>query len=132
MGGGIRTTRRFGKNEILPESLPVRPSNESLYPKKKAVKDVDRILKVNQHPSYRAEIPPVPDGVARPFWSVMIPTYHCARFLRQTLESVLIQDPGPVWMQIEVVDDGSILDDPGAVVAEVGQGRVHFYRQAQN
>jgi glycosyltransferase involved in cell wall biosynthesis len=62
----------------------------------------------------------------------MIPTYHCARFLRQTLESVLSQDPGPQLMQIEVVDDRSTLDDPGAVVAEVGRGRVGFYRQPQN
>ena len=62
----------------------------------------------------------------------MIPTYHCARFLRQTLESVLAQDPGPEMMQIEVVDDGSTLDDPAAVVAAVGQGRVMFHRQPQN
>lgn len=62
----------------------------------------------------------------------MIPTYHCARFLRQTLESVLIQDPRPDSMQIEVVDDHSTRDDPEAVVTEVGRGRVAFYRQAQN
>jgi glycosyltransferase involved in cell wall biosynthesis len=62
----------------------------------------------------------------------MIPTYHCARFLRQTLESVLAQDPGPDAMQIEVVDDCSTLDDPEAVVKEIGQGRVTFYRQPQN
>ena len=43
----------------------------------------------------------------RPLWSVMIPTFHCARFLRQTLESVLSQDPGPDVMQIEIVDDCS-------------------------
>jgi glycosyltransferase involved in cell wall biosynthesis len=62
----------------------------------------------------------------------MIPTYNCARFLRQTLESVLSQDPGPDMMQIEVVDDRSTLDDPAAVVAEVGRGRVAFYRQPRN
>lgn len=93
---------------------------------------MSRTLNIDPHRSYRAEIPPVPDGVPRPFWSVMIPTYHCARFLRQTLESVLAQDPGPEKMQIEVVDDGSTLDDPGAVVSEVGRGRVEFYRQPQN
>jgi glycosyltransferase involved in cell wall biosynthesis len=81
---------------------------------------------------YRAEIPPVPEGTARPFWSVMIPTYNCARFLRQTLKSVLSQDPGPDMMQIEVVDDRSTLDDPAAVVAEVGRGRVAFYLQPRN
>lgn len=87
---------------------------------------------MNPSRSFRAEIPPVPAGTPRPFWSVMIPAYHCARFLRPTLESVLIQDPGPDWMQIEVVDDHSTLDDPEAVVTEVGRGRVAFYRQAQN
>lgn len=81
---------------------------------------------------YCAEIAPVPTGVLRPFWSVMIPTYHCARFLRQTLESVLAQDPGPEMMQIEVVDDGSTLDDPEEVVKEVGKGRVAFFQQPQN
>ena len=89
-------------------------------------------MKIDKHWSYRAQILPVPEGTARPFWSVMIPTYNCARFLRQTLESVLSQDPGPDMMQIEVVDDRSTLDDPAAVVAEVGRGRVAFYRQPRN
>src|SRR5689334_11194856 len=87
---------------------------------------------IDQRWLYRAEILPLGAEITRPFWSVMIPTYHCARFLRQTLESVLAQDPGPESMQIEVVDDGSTLDDPAAVVAEVGRGRVAFYRQPRN
>lgn len=84
-----------------------------------------------QHP-YRAVIPPVPEGIPRPLWSVMIPTYNCAAYLRETLTSVLLQDPGPDVMQIEVVDDHSTKDDPEAVVAEVGKGRVAFYRQSQH
>jgi glycosyltransferase involved in cell wall biosynthesis len=87
---------------------------------------------IDQHWSYRSKIPPVQERSVRPFWSVMIPTYHCARFLRQTLESVLAQDPGPEMMQIAVVDDCSMLDDPAAVVAEVASGRVAFYRQPRN
>jgi len=67
-----------------------------------------------------------------PLWSVMIPTYNCASFLRETLCSVLAQDPGPELMQIEVVDDFSTQDDPATVVAEVGRGRVAFYRQPEN
>lgn len=67
-----------------------------------------------------------------PTWSVMIPTYHCAGYLRQTLESVLAQDPGPEDMQIEVVDDASTEDDPAGVVAELGGGRVTFHRHPQN
>ncbi len=62
----------------------------------------------------------------------MIPTFNCARFLRQTLESVLAQDPGPDLMQIEVIDDCSTTDDPEAVVREVGRGRVAFHRKERN
>lgn len=69
---------------------------------------------------------------AEPVWSVMIPTYNCAGYLRDTLRSVLAQDPGPGRMQIEVVDDHSTQDDPLAVVNEIGKGRVGFYRQPRN
>ena len=62
----------------------------------------------------------------------MIPTYNCARYLVHALESVLAQDPGPDEMQIEVIDDASTEDDPEAVVAEVGAGRVVFHRQPVN
>lgn len=81
---------------------------------------------------YRSTIPPVPDGEYRPLWSVMIPTYNCAKYLRETLASVLEQDPGSEMMQIEVIDDHSTDDDPAAVVAELGQGRVGFYQQPEN
>jgi len=80
---------------------------------------------------HRAPILPVPDGVPRPLWSVMIPTYNCAHYLRETLAGVLMQDPGPEVMQIEVVDDYSS-DDPASVVEELGRGRVGFYRQPTN
>lgn len=83
------------------------------------------------HP-HRAVVPPVPEETPRPLWSVMIPTYNCAKFLRTTLASVLAQDPGADVMQIEVIDDCSTQDDPAAVVAELGHGRVGFYRQPQN
>lgn len=78
------------------------------------------------------EVPPVAAVISRPLWSVMIPTYNCAEYLRETLTSVLTQDPGPEVMQIEVVDDHSTRDDPAQVVEELGRGRVSFYRQPQN
>jgi GT2 family glycosyltransferase len=73
----------------------------------------------------------VEPGAERPLWSVMVPTFECAGFLRETLASVLAQDPGPELMQIEVVDDASS-DDPEAVVRELGEGRVGFFRQERN
>jgi glycosyltransferase involved in cell wall biosynthesis len=79
----------------------------------------------------RAAIPPVERGKNRPLWSVMVPAYECARYLGETLRSVLAQDPGPELMQIEVVDDAST-DDPAAVVRELGERRVGFFRQPRN
>ena len=80
--------------------------------------------------THRPRIEPVPESVGRPRWSVLIPTYECAGYLVETLESVLAQDPGPDRMQIEVVDDHSS-DEPEAVVRRHG-GRVGFHRQPRN
>lgn len=77
-------------------------------------------------------IAPVPAGTPRPLWSVMIPTFNCAEYLRLTLQSVLAQAFSPDRMQIEVVDDCSTKGDPEAVVYEVGQGRVQFHRKPHN
>jgi glycosyltransferase involved in cell wall biosynthesis len=79
----------------------------------------------------RATFSAVPAGVDRPRWSVMIPTYNCAQFLRTTLENVLAQDPGSDRMQIEVVDDASN-DDPASIVDDIGHGRVEFFQQPSN
>lgn len=78
-----------------------------------------------------ASILPVQE-LFRPLWSVMIPTYNCAHYLRETVSSVLSQAPGKSVMQIEVVDDCSTEDDPEAVIQELGEGRISFYRQPHN
>jgi glycosyltransferase involved in cell wall biosynthesis len=62
----------------------------------------------------------------------MIPTYNCANYLRETLVSVPAQDLGSDVMQIMVIDDHSLKDDPESVVKEIGNGRVEFYRQNTN
>ncbi|RCH53676.1 family 2 glycosyl transferase [Mucilaginibacter hurinus] len=75
---------------------------------------------------------PLPNNTDGPLWSVMIPTYNCMQFLKDTIESVLEQDLGPEKMQIEVVDDKSTDGDVGALVQSVGKGRVSFYQQKIN
>jgi glycosyltransferase involved in cell wall biosynthesis len=82
--------------------------------------------------SFRAEIAPVPEGIARPTWSVLIPTFNCAAFLEEALSSVLSQDPGPDRMEIIVVDDHSTKDDPYGVTERIGRGRVRFVGRDQN
>ena len=81
---------------------------------------------------HRGIVPPIEEGRPRPLWSVMIPVFNSAAELERSLGSVLAQDPGPAAMQIEVVDDCSTRDDPGAVVKDLGAGRVAFFRQPAN
>ncbi len=88
-------------------------------------------MRVQTAGAHRPRFTPVPELTPRPLWSVMVPAYNCADYLRETLASVLAQDPGSDRMQIEVVDDCST-DDPQAVVNELGADRVEYYRQAQN
>jgi glycosyltransferase involved in cell wall biosynthesis len=65
--------------------------------------------------------------------SIIIPTYNCAKYLEETLESLKRQVNGRVdEAQILVLDDCSTKDDPGAVVERVWPGRVRFKRQPKN
>jgi len=77
-------------------------------------------------------IKPVGEYVARPLWSVMIPVYNCLRYLPEALQCVLSQDPGLEQMQIVVVDDCSTDGDVGALVQEIGKGRIKYFRQTEN
>ena len=77
-------------------------------------------------------LPPVPAGRERPLWSVLIPTWNCARYLEEALLSVLAQDRGIEKMEIIVVDDHSTRDDPEEVVDRLGGARVKFVRQKSN
>jgi len=72
---------------------------------------------------------PVTEGLHRPRWSVMIPTYNRTKYLSQTLTSVLEQDLGPDAMQIEVIDNCSTSADIEAEINNISHNRVSFYRQ---
>jgi GT2 family glycosyltransferase len=74
----------------------------------------------------------VPGGAPRPLISVMIPVYNSTEDLRETLSSVLSQDLGPPDMEIEVLDNCSTRGRPDEIVAELGQGRIGFYRHEAN
>lgn len=87
---------------------------------------------MNQQHPYRPIVKAIPEDVSRPLWSVLIPTYNCAEYLRETLLSVLAQDPGVDQMQILVVDNCSTIGDTAAIVKEIGAGRVEFYQQQEN
>jgi glycosyltransferase involved in cell wall biosynthesis len=75
-------------------------------------------------------VDPLPAGIKRPFWSVMITVYDRTLYLERALKSVLDQDPGPDDMQIEVVADYSGQTDLESVVREIGGGRISFFRQS--
>ena len=78
-------------------------------------------------------VEPLAPGVVRPFWSVMIPVFNAREdYLRETLASVLQQDPGSEKMQIEVIDNCSTIFDPEPLVRELGGGRIAFHRQPEN
>ena len=75
-------------------------------------------------------IGPPPSDAARPFWSVMIPTYEPdPAYLRCVLDAVLAQDPGPAEMEIAVIDDASCRVDPRAIIPVGARDRVAWFRQ---
>jgi glycosyltransferase involved in cell wall biosynthesis len=62
----------------------------------------------------------------------MIPVYNGSNFLKQTLESVLIQAEKESDMQIEVVDDCSTDIDVQSFVEQIGHGRITYFCQPRN
>ncbi|MBD2430955.1 MULTISPECIES: glycosyltransferase [Fischerella] len=86
----------------------------------------------NEPNPYRPRILPLATNLTRPLWSVMIPTYNSGNYLRETLASVLAQDPGGEVMQITVIDNCSTKDDPAKIIAELGGDRIELHRQPTN
>ncbi len=68
----------------------------------------------------------------RPKWSVMVPTYNCYPYIKECLESVMMQNIPMDEMQIEVVDDYSTDGDVERLVNEIGKGRIGYFRQQKN
>lgn len=89
-------------------------------------------LRQSRIPEAPPIVPPLDPGIHRPVWSVMIPVFNCASYLRETLEGVMAQYAGEEYMQIEVVDDASTDADVAAIVLEVGKGSVKYFRQREN
>ena len=83
-------------------------------------------------PDSPPRVTPLENGLERPMWSVMIPVYNCRSFLPLAIESILVQDPGPDHMQIEVVDDASADCDVEELVRRVGGDRITYWRQNTN
>jgi glycosyltransferase involved in cell wall biosynthesis len=83
-------------------------------------------------PERPPNIKPIPSGISRPVWSVMIPTFNCFGYIKEAIESVLEQDPGEELMQIQVVDDCSTDGDVEELVKQIGKGRVLFFSQEIN
>ena len=74
---------------------------------------------------------PIPAGRKRPFWTVIVPIFKRREYLKQCLDSVLDQDPGPDEMEINVVDDASP-GDMRQFVLGLGRGRVNYSRNPTN
>jgi GT2 family glycosyltransferase len=64
--------------------------------------------------------------------SIVIPTYNCARYLGQTLQSLRAQGERLAAAEIQVVDDCSTADDPAAVARETWGDRVTVHRHERN
>src|SRR5829696_2154721 len=77
-------------------------------------------------------IPAINESAQRPLWSVMIPTFNCSNYLKDTLLSVLATNIAEGEMQIEVIDDCSTDADVQSLVEQNGEGRVSFFRQENN
>jgi glycosyltransferase involved in cell wall biosynthesis len=87
---------------------------------------------VDNIPSEPPIIPAINSDNQRPMWSVMIPVFNCAPFLKTAIRSVLMQDIGENQMQIEVIDDCSTDADVSQIVEELGKGRVCYFKQSRN
>ncbi len=70
---------------------------------------------------------------AQPFWSIMLPVYNPRPdYLKEVVESVLVQFSPTDKVQIEIVDDCSTRIDVQQLIAEMGWDQVTYSRQPHN
>jgi len=82
--------------------------------------------------AYPPPVAPLPKGILRPRFSVMLPTFEPDTALERALSSVLAQAPAADQMQIAVVDDGSRTADVHRLVRAVDPaGRVEILLHRQ-
>jgi glycosyltransferase involved in cell wall biosynthesis len=122
----VKTLHGLGNGKVRYVRSSLLVSAIESLPKKMNRMPVDRI------PLSPPVIQPLPAGINRPRWSVMIPVYNCATYLKETLTAVLQQALPQEEMQIEVVDDCSTDVDVAALVADMSGGRVRYFRQPHN
>lgn len=72
----------------------------------------------------------MPDSVP-PRWSVVIPVAGRAKYLGETLASVLSQDPGPENMQIRIIDNSKAGETAVGELAAQYAPRVEYHRHPQ-
>ncbi len=77
-------------------------------------------------------IPPVPEGVERPLFSVMIPVCNRIKYLRQTLESVLVENYPPAQMQICIVDNSTEAIDWEVFLTAQERQRIEIFKQPKH
>jgi hypothetical protein len=75
---------------------------------------------------------PVPEGVVRPLWSVMIPVYNRTKHVNQAVESALAQDLGPDKMQICIVDNSTISVDWTSILTPEVIQRIEIFKQPKS
>jgi glycosyltransferase involved in cell wall biosynthesis len=78
------------------------------------------------------KIDPVPDGVQRPLFSVMIPVCNRIKYLRQTIESVLHENYPASDMQICIVDNSTAKVDWESFLTPAETQRIEIFRQPEH
>jgi glycosyltransferase involved in cell wall biosynthesis len=78
------------------------------------------------------KIDPVPEGVERPLFSVMIPVCNRIKYLRQTIESVLNENYPPEQMQICIVDNSTEKIDWESFLTPEETSRIEIFRQPEH